>query len=602
MQALAPFWRIAPTPQAAVLRLIGTAFATPRITQVKDSYYKTVVNGNIELGLHSGVSAKMSVTKEKSDKQPDKPTSHATQVESTGLSIGAHANKGETYPPKITQEFVIRYRTSPHWLIPVTTTLASAVAFFVVICPMSLIKLLAIPLGTLPMSSSLIMFEICLRALILLILAFLVYVVSESGRHDVIVLSRNGLNFPLAFAASLLFRPKRSWSDIGSILLGAMLVADRTGDYEYELEQAKDKKKLFIYFKSGGHVGLDLNCMSTYAMERLFVAIESWCITYARSPQPFNSKKLASISKVGNLSAKNPSYTQLWDEELQAHFSATNFVPLEKGMKLQNGRITVLMQLASGGLSAVYLVEQANKELAVLKEAALPRTLDESSYQKAKELLAREVTLLRKLSHPRIAKMMDHFVENGRDYLLIEFVPGQTLRQVVRANGPQSEHQILNWARQVAVLIDYLHDQDPPIVHRDVTPDNIIVNEENEIALIDFGAANEFLGTATGTLIGKQCYMAPEQFRGKAAPQSDIYALGGTLHFLLTGVDPEALSVSHPKQIRSDVSDEIDVLIGSCTELELSRRIKSARDLIQEIDLVLPHTFLSFGVKDKEAS
>src|SRR5262249_22800632 len=163
---------------------------------------------------------------------------------------------------------------------------------------------------------------------------------------------------------------------------------------------------------------------------------------------------------------------------------------------------------------------------------------------KAHELFNREAQLLSKLNHPQIVKVLDHFVENGRSYQLLEYLNGQDLRQHVRQNGVRREDEVLAWGIQMAEILKYLHEQDPPIVHRDVTPDNFVLRQDGSIVLIDFGAANEFVGNATGTLVGKQAFISPEQFRGKSVTASDIYALGGTLHFLLTGEDPEALSTS----------------------------------------------------------
>jgi serine/threonine protein kinase len=110
------------------------------------------------------------------------------------------------------------------------------------------------------------------------------------------------------------------------------------------------------------------------------------------------------------------------------------------------------------------------------------------------------------------------------------------------------------------------------------------LREDGALVLIDFGAANEYVGQATGTLIGKQSYISPEQFRGKAEPSSDIYALGGTLNFLLTGDDPEPLSPSHPRRVRGELSQDIDQLVASCTALSTSERIQSARALNDAID------------------
>ncbi|MBK9205458.1 MAG: hypothetical protein IPL73_24155 [Candidatus Obscuribacter sp.] len=116
-----------------------------------------------------------------------------------------------------------------------------------------------------------------------------------------------------------------------------------------------------------------------------------------------------------------------------------------------------------------------------------------------------------------------------------------------------------------------------------MTPDNLVLANDGHITLIDFGAANEFVGTATGTLIGKQSYISPEQFRGKAQTSSDLYSLGCTLHFLLTGQDPEPLSESSPRSINPAVSTQLDRIVASCTTEENELRIVDAKVLAKSL-------------------
>jgi serine/threonine-protein kinase len=157
----------------------------------------------------------------------------------------------------------------------------------------------------------------------------------------------------------------------------------------------------------------------------------------------------------------------------------------------------------------------------------------------------------------------------------------------VNRTGLQSEAIVLKWTAEIASILQYLHGLDPPIVHRDLTPDNIVLKEDGTIAVIDFGAANEYVGNATGTLIGKQSYIAPEQFRGKASPLSDLYALGCTLNFLLTGEDPEALSVSHPRTMHEGLSKSVDALVASLTALDEQDRVSSATELKETVDSLI---------------
>ncbi|MBS1952929.1 MAG: serine/threonine protein kinase [Cyanobacteria bacterium SZAS-4] len=487
------------------------------------------------------------------------------------------------------REHIICYRSMPNWIVPAIAGACGGLSLAVIFSASSLAVML-IP-GVAP-GVSYIFLETCLRSVVVVLLVFVAYLSNEIARHDQVLLSEEGLYFPLVLGPDLLFRRRRNWDDIGNILIGAMLLEDKRGTYEYELEQAKDKKKLFIYFKSGGHVSLDLARMPKESVERIFQAIESWCIACARSPQLTTKKDKTKTTTASPAKLDKLTYTQMWEDELHSHFSATNFVPLEKGCVMQDGKFSILMQLSSGGLSAVYLAELGDKDLVIIKEAALPADLKEASRLKAKAMFAREAEILRALDHPFIAKVLDNFVERGRDYLVLEFIPGESLRQVVRKSGALSEQTVLKYAQKIAHILDYLHDLKPPIVHRDLTPDNLVVRQDGEIVLIDFGAANSLLGAATGTIVGKQSYIAPEQFRGKATTQSDIYALGATLYFLLTGQDPDALSESHPRSKRVEISDSLDELIGRCTAIDTSQRIETADKLIDLIDALLPSTVL----------
>lgn len=396
-------------------------------------------------------------------------------------------------------------------------------------------------------------------------------------QQNSITLRKEGIRFPFHLMPSLLFRNKRKWTDIG-----AVMIVDREGPDYFE-QSDYESKELVIHFNSGGHVKLQMSAISMPDLDKFFRASKVWGSTAVFAPELIELKRKLFA---GPSQARQLSFTTIWEEEMQQHFTTTNFVPLDRGKQLQGGRYKIVSQLTSGGLSAIYLAEKTDKRTVVLKEAVVPAYADEPTKTKAKELFDREAKMLVKLEHPHIARVFDHFVENGRDYLVLEYVPGQSLRQLVTREGPQSEDIVLDWALAIADILNYLHSQKPPIVHRDVSPDNLLLREDGAVVMIDFGAANEFIGEATGTLIGKQSYIAPEQFRGKAQPQSDIYALGGTLFYLLTGSEPEALSVSHPSTVRSIVSSEVDELVANCTALSAEDRPASSSELCKLIKAV----------------
>lgn len=120
-------------------------------------------------------------------------------------------------------------------------------------------------------------------------------------------------------------------------------------------------------------------------------------------------------------------------------------------------------------------------------------------------------------------------MEGKRSYLLLEHVSGQTLRQIVVSRGPQDEQKALEWSRQIIELLEFLHVQQPPVVHRDISPENLIVRSTTgQVTLIGFGAASYHTHTHTSTLIGKQHYMAPEQIQGRALEAACSLGLGPT--------------------------------------------------------------------------
>jgi len=165
----------------------------------------------------------------------------------------------------------------------------------------------------------------------------------------------------------------------------------------------------------------------------------------------------------------------------------------------------------------------------------------------------------------------------------LQYINGRNLRQIVREDGPLEESRALDWIRQLTSIIAYLHDRQPAIIHRDISPDNVIIDESGTVRLIDFGAANTFVGTATRTLVGKQAYMSPEQCKGRTTPVSDLYSIGATLSFLLSGVDPVPLKTAQPRQQSEGISAPVESLVERLTARDPEDRPRSARALLEEL-------------------
>lgn len=387
-----------------------------------------------------------------------------------------------------------------------------------------------------------------------------------------IYMTKNRIIFSLAFFIELRGKLRRKWTDIGAIALQ---------DEEAEMLPTDDeeRRQMVFHFASGGSTRVALRDLTVGDLDILFKGSKRWGSTAVMAPEliELRRKLVAGPSPTTNL-----SLTTLWHRELESHFTTSTFVPLSTGTTLNKNRFRVISQIGAGGMSAIYLARASDNKKVILKELVVHKS-SETGMQKAKELFQRESGLLVKLRHPQIARVYDHFIENGRDYLVLEYIPGMSLRQLVDLEGVRLEDKVLDWAQAIASILQYLHTQNPPIIHRDVSPENLVLGEDNLVHLIDFGAANEFAATATGTLIGKQSYIAPEQFRGKPKPASDIYSLGATMHFLLTGQDPEALSVSRPDDVNSKVSKQVSDFVASLTAIDVNERPQSCDEVIKQI-------------------
>ena len=310
--------------------------------------------------------------------------------------------------------------------------------------------------------------------------------------------------------------------------------------------------------------------IATGEAEQFLFAMEVWSpkVTWTQAAGDF--KDDLQNSKLG----LNSDFTHMWDSELKRRYSVTTFAPHPPQTKLQSGRLTILKQLAFGGFSAIYLAEDENRERVVVKELVMPAS-GGAGQKKAVEMFDRESKLLARIEHEHIARVIDHFIEADRHYLVLDYIDGQNLRELVLRKGPLDETIVINLAQAMLSMLEYLHNMNPPLIHRDFTPDNLIITAQGELTLVDFGAANECVSAATGTLVGKQSYMPIEQIRGKAEPRSDLYALGCTLYFLLTGLDPEPLS----ELTTTKVSPALAAILQRLTQFEPVDRFENTGEV-----------------------
>lgn len=293
------------------------------------------------------------------------------------------------------------------------------------------------------------------------------------------------------------------------------------------------------------------------------------------------------VSDELQLSLKVESYTDLWLGALSMNRSRLRTDTLPPGTLVNHGRYEVVSPIGSGGQAVVYAAIQREMSLdrpVVLKEFVLPSYAGVKVRKRVLENIQSESKILKDLQHPNIVKLLDFFVEDERAYLVLEQIKGRTLKQQVEHDGPFKEVDAINFALQMTSILIFLHNRKPQVVHRDFTPDNLMVGHGDILKLIDFNVAQHLESISTHTVVGKHSYIPPEQFRGETSPQSDIYALGATLFFILTAADPEPISVSHVKTIRADVSDELDAIVAKATATDSAYRYVDCQEIKNELE------------------
>ena len=255
---------------------------------------------------------------------------------------------------------------------------------------------------------------------------------------------------------------------------------------------------------------------------------------------------------------------------------------------LIDGKYKILNKVGQGGMSVVYLAmnEKANKQWAI-KEVRKDGVKD---FEIVKQGLVAETDLLKKLSHPSLPSIID--VIEGPDTFLIvmDYIQGNPLSKALEEYGAQPQEYVIEWAKQLCDVLEYLHTRTPPIIYRDMKPANIMLKPDGNICLIDFGTAREFKekNLADTTCLGTVGYAAPEQFggMGQTDARTDIYCLGATLYHLVTGRNPcdppyEILPI---RQVNPALSSGLERIIQKCTQRNPDDRYQSCAELMYALE------------------
>jgi eukaryotic-like serine/threonine-protein kinase len=290
---------------------------------------------------------------------------------------------------------------------------------------------------------------------------------------------------------------------------------------------------------------------------------------------------------------------------------------LAPGTLLQGGRYEVMGQVGQGGMGAVYVARDRELfgRLCVVKQMR-PFFASQTERRKAEEDFKREAQVLARLNqpgHPRIPEVYGYFVEGLDQFLVMKYIEGESLeRRLERLQRPLAETDLVRSIAEVADALEYLHSRQPePVVHRDIKPANIIVDPEDRVWLVDFGLARAATSSGARVMVaggktvaaGTPGYTPLEQWQMRPTPKSDIYALGATMHHLLTAQDPRDRFSTFPEldlellrsfsqfaplaQLRPDVSPLLAELVGRCLDPDPARR-PSAQQLKVELERLSP--------------
>jgi eukaryotic-like serine/threonine-protein kinase len=251
-----------------------------------------------------------------------------------------------------------------------------------------------------------------------------------------------------------------------------------------------------------------------------------------------------------------------------------------------------------GGMGAVYRARDMhfpNVEKSVAVKEMVNQGRDPVIRDTIVRNFEREANILATLTHPGIPRIYDYFTHNERSYLILEFIDGKDLEALLEeSKGFIPEAQVIAWAVELCDVLHYLHTHKPEqIIFRDMKPSNIMINQHNHIVLIDFGIAKPFELGPKGTMIGTEGYSPPEQYRGEATHLADIYALGATMHHLLTKRDPRleapfSFSERPVREINPEVSVELEAIINTAVHYNPENRFPSALDMKEALLAIAP--------------
>lgn len=249
------------------------------------------------------------------------------------------------------------------------------------------------------------------------------------------------------------------------------------------------------------------------------------------------------------------------------------------------GKYEILKEIGRGGMSVVYLANDTHLNRNWAVKEVRKKGNGKNDEIVVNSLLA-EANMVKRLDHPALPRIVD-IIDNGTTiYIVMDFIEGESLDKILNEYGAQPEDKVIEWAMQICDVLSYLHGQKPPIIYRDMKPANLMLKPNGNISIIDFGIAREYKeqNLADTTVLGTKGYAPPEQYSGQTDPRSDIFALGMTMHHLLTGIDPRNGEPYAPvRQWNPELSEGIEAIINKCVEPAAENRYQSCAELLVDL-------------------
>lgn len=256
---------------------------------------------------------------------------------------------------------------------------------------------------------------------------------------------------------------------------------------------------------------------------------------------------------------------------------------------LLRDRYRIIRLLGQGGMGAVHLAHDTALEIQVAVKS------NRNPGQSSQEQFLREARLLATLRHPNLPRVIDHFIVDDIQYLVMDYVPGEDLETLLERDGVPPINQVMDWAAQLASALSYLHKQDPPVIHRDIKPANVKITPDGQAMLVDFGlakASDPTQATAAGATGYSPGYAPPEQYGGShTGPYSDQYSLAATLYKLLTNQKPmESIKrllgegvLTPIKGLNPNIPNNVQQAIEKAMSLQPQERFASTEDFLRAL-------------------